>query len=59
MEEETRHIEPQLVRFGPMPHQVLHVQLVEELLIHMRERHPKQFGDALREVIVGQNGTGR
>lgn len=45
--EETR------VRFGRID---LRVEVVEDWLELMRQRFPKQLGDALREVIMEQNG---
>ena len=50
---------PVYVKYGRKPWQELRREIVEELLQLGFEKYPVQFGNALREVIIGQNGAGR
>ena len=57
---ETTETPQVYVRYGrKFEWQLLPREVVEELLILGFEKYPVQFGNALREVIIGQNGAGR
>ena len=56
---ETTETPPVYVRYGRKEWQELRREIVEELLMLGFEKYPVQFGNALREVIIGQNGASR
>lgn len=47
------------VRFGPRDNQVLRLDVAELLLTRWAKRQPKQFGEFLAAVLLGEDAVGK